>query len=137
MCEVESSLGYEIWLEHLTLTECLWTANPFLHRPSSICSSAPTAAPQDVQVVNISSTTLIVTWASPPLLQQHGVVVTYTVYYQRVPFQVNQNGSSFYCSSAPPVGPSGWCAIRAAAPTLHLSLVGLEPFINYSIKVKP
>ncbi|XP_061587716.1 receptor-type tyrosine-protein phosphatase F [Cololabis saira] len=44
--------------------------------------STPSAPPQDVQLVSLSSTSLKVSWVAPPAASRHGVIVRYTVSYQ-------------------------------------------------------
>lgn len=44
--------------------------------------TAPSAPPQDVQVVSLSSTSLKVSWVAPPAASRHGAIVRYTVSYQ-------------------------------------------------------
>lgn len=55
--------------------------------PSSkwLCSpplAAPSAPPQDVHLVSLSSTSLKVSWVAPPAASRHGAIVRYTVSYQ-------------------------------------------------------
>lgn len=44
--------------------------------------TAPSAPPQDVQLVSLSSTSLKVSWVAPPAASRHGAIVRYTVSYQ-------------------------------------------------------
>ncbi|XP_014193670.1 receptor-type tyrosine-protein phosphatase F isoform X5 [Haplochromis burtoni] len=44
--------------------------------------STPSAPPQDVQLVSLSSTSLKVSWVAPPAASRHGAIVRYTVSYQ-------------------------------------------------------
>ncbi|KAK5903662.1 hypothetical protein CgunFtcFv8_007422 [Champsocephalus gunnari] len=43
---------------------------------------APSAPPQDVHLVSLSSTSLKVSWVAPPAASRHGAIVRYTVSYQ-------------------------------------------------------
>ncbi|XP_070397699.1 receptor-type tyrosine-protein phosphatase F isoform X2 [Nothobranchius furzeri] len=44
--------------------------------------STPSAPPQEVHLVSLSSTSLKVSWVAPPAASRHGVIVRYTVSYQ-------------------------------------------------------
>ncbi|XP_053738722.1 receptor-type tyrosine-protein phosphatase F isoform X2 [Synchiropus splendidus] len=44
--------------------------------------STPSAPPQDVQLLSLSSTRLMVSWVAPPAASRHGAIVRYTVSYQ-------------------------------------------------------
>ncbi|XP_064194132.1 receptor-type tyrosine-protein phosphatase F isoform X4 [Anguilla rostrata] len=44
--------------------------------------STPSAPPQDVHLVSLSSTSIKVSWVAPPADSQHGAIVQYTVAYQ-------------------------------------------------------
>ncbi|XP_061096133.1 protein tyrosine phosphatase receptor type Fa isoform X3 [Conger conger] len=46
--------------------------------------STPSAPPQEVHLVSLSSTSIKVSWAAPPAASRHGVIVRYTVAYQSV-----------------------------------------------------
>ncbi|TKS79507.1 Receptor-type tyrosine-protein phosphatase F [Collichthys lucidus] len=43
---------------------------------------APSAPPQEVHLVSLSSTSLKVSWVAPPAASRHGAIVRYTVSYQ-------------------------------------------------------
>ena len=50
-----------------------------------LCSpspAAPSAPPQEVHLVSLSSTSLKVSWVAPPAASRHGAIVRYTVSYQ-------------------------------------------------------
>lgn len=50
-----------------------------------LCSpptTAPSAPPQEVHLVSLSSTSLKVSWVAPPAASRHGAIVRYTVSYQ-------------------------------------------------------
>lgn len=44
--------------------------------------AAPSAPPQEVHLVSLSSTSLKVSWVAPPVASRHGAIVRYTVSYQ-------------------------------------------------------
>uniref|UniRef100_A0A673BFV6 Receptor-type tyrosine-protein phosphatase F n=1 Tax=Sphaeramia orbicularis TaxID=375764 RepID=A0A673BFV6_9TELE len=44
--------------------------------------STPSAPPQEVNLVSLSSTSLKVSWVAPPAASRHGAIVRYTVSYQ-------------------------------------------------------
>ncbi|XP_058274569.1 receptor-type tyrosine-protein phosphatase F isoform X2 [Hemibagrus wyckioides] len=46
--------------------------------------STPSAPPQDIQVLSLSSTSIKVSWVPPPAASRHGAIVRYTVSYQAV-----------------------------------------------------
>ena len=45
---------------------------------------APTAGPANVQVSNVSSTSLVVTWDPPPRYQIHGIIRHYSIRYRKI-----------------------------------------------------
>ena len=45
---------------------------------------APSAATENIEGYNTSSTTIRVTWKFPPLAEQNGIIISYTVSYQAV-----------------------------------------------------
>lgn len=44
--------------------------------------TAPSAPPQEVHLLSLSSTSLKVSWVPPPAASRHGAIVRYTVSYQ-------------------------------------------------------
>ncbi|XP_056599184.1 receptor-type tyrosine-protein phosphatase F isoform X2 [Triplophysa dalaica] len=46
--------------------------------------STPSAPPQDVNLLSLSSTSIKVSWVPPPAASRHGAIVRYTVSYQAV-----------------------------------------------------
>lgn len=51
-------------------------------KPSLPPLAAPSAPPQEVHLVSLSSTSLKVSWVAPPAASRHGAIVRYTVSYQ-------------------------------------------------------
>lgn len=50
--------------------------------PPPSLPAAPSAPPQEVHLVSLSSTSLKVSWVAPPADSRHGAIVRYTVSYQ-------------------------------------------------------
>ena len=78
--------------------------------------SAPSAAPDDIQGHNKSSTSIQVQWRNVPASDQNGIIVSYTVTYKALP-----DGSSL--------------TKVVSAPTMQATLVGLNEHTSYSITV--
>uniref|UniRef100_A0A8C4SHE2 Receptor-type tyrosine-protein phosphatase F n=1 Tax=Erpetoichthys calabaricus TaxID=27687 RepID=A0A8C4SHE2_ERPCA len=57
---------------------------------SRTAQSTPSAPPQDVQGVSLSSTSIKVSWMAPPAGSRHGAIVQYTVAYQAVNGEDNE-----------------------------------------------
>ena len=76
----------------------------------------PNAPPSAVQGHNISSTSIFVQWGDVPLVDQNGVILSYTVTYKALP-----NGS-------PEI-------TVVSAQTTEVTLTGLNEYTNYSIAV--
>lgn len=64
----------------------VWVSLPAeLERMTCMCTiAAPGAPPQDVRCQSRAPQSLAVEWQPPPLLQQHGVLQGYRVYYENV-----------------------------------------------------
>jgi len=65
---------------------------------------------------NSSSTSIFVQWGNVPAADQNGVILSYTVTYKALP-----DGSAE--------------TKVVSAPTTHVTLTGLNEYINYSITV--
>ena len=76
----------------------------------------PNAPPVNVQGHNTSSTSIWVNWDTVPVVDQNGIVLTYTVTYTAFP------GSILRTAIVKP-------------PTTHVTLESLEEYTNYSILV--
>ena len=76
----------------------------------------PNAPPVNVKGHNTSSTSIWVHWDTVPVADQNGILLSYTVTYTALP---------------------GGIPITAVvrAPTIHVTLRGLEEYTNYSILV--
>lgn len=55
----------------------MWFCSPPLHPPA-----APSAPPQEVHLVSLTSTSLKVSWVAPPAASRHGAIVRYSISYQ-------------------------------------------------------
>lgn len=49
---------------------------------SDLHTTAPSAPPQDVQLLSLSSTSIKVSWVAPPAASRHGNIVRYSLAYQ-------------------------------------------------------
>ena len=76
----------------------------------------PSAPPANVQGHNTSSTSIWVDWDIVPVLDQNGIILTYTVKYMALPDE----------------RPRSTVVI---APTTQANLIGLAKYRNYSITV--
>ena len=88
-----------------------------------LCSpppTAPSAPPQDVHLVSLSSTSLKVSWVAPPAASRHGAIVRYTVSYQAMA------GEDTERHEVPDIG----------ADASSLLLEGLEKWTEYQVWVR-
>ena len=76
----------------------------------------PNAPPVNVQGHNTSSTSIWVDWATVPVADQNGIILTYTVSYMAFPGGISRTAV-------------------VSVPTTHVTLRGLEEYTNYSILV--
>ncbi|XP_035268880.1 protein tyrosine phosphatase receptor type Fa isoform X7 [Anguilla anguilla] len=82
--------------------------------------STPSAPPQEVRLVSLSSTSVKVSWVPPPAASRHGAIVRYTVAYQAV------GGEDAERREVTGVGPDA---------TSHV-LEGLEKWTEYRVWVR-
>ena len=76
----------------------------------------PNAPPAYVQGHNTSSTSIYVDWDSVPVVNQNGIILTYTVKYRALPGGIPQTAV-------------------INAPSTHVTLSSLKEYTNYSILV--
>ncbi|KAK5919823.1 hypothetical protein CgunFtcFv8_023686 [Champsocephalus gunnari] len=82
--------------------------------------STPSAPPQDVHLVSLSSTSLKVSWVAPPAASRHGAIVRYTVSYQAMA------GEDTERHEVPDIG----------TDASSLLLEGLEKWTEYQVWVR-
>ena len=82
--------------------------------------AAPASPPENVNVVNISSTAIRVSWDPVPLIDQNGVITQYEVEYNQTTF----SEVSMYNTTT------------VNSTTLMVDLTGLEEYVVYSIRVR-
>uniref|UniRef100_A0A673MXX0 Receptor-type tyrosine-protein phosphatase F n=1 Tax=Sinocyclocheilus rhinocerous TaxID=307959 RepID=A0A673MXX0_9TELE len=82
--------------------------------------STPSAPPQDVHLLSLSSTSIKVSWVAPPAASRHGAIVRYTVCYQAV------NGEDTEHHEVPDIG----------ADATSYVLEGLEKWTEYQVWVR-
>lgn len=81
--------------------------------------TAPSAPPQEVHLVSLSSTSLKVSWVAPPAASRHGAIVRYTVRYQALA------GEDLERHDVPDIG----------ADATSYVLEGLEKWTEYQVWV--
>uniref|UniRef100_A0A673K0I7 Receptor-type tyrosine-protein phosphatase F n=1 Tax=Sinocyclocheilus rhinocerous TaxID=307959 RepID=A0A673K0I7_9TELE len=82
--------------------------------------STPSAPPQDVHLLSLSSTSIKVSWVAPPAASRHGAIVRYTVSYQAV------NGEDTERHEVPDIGvDASSCVLEA-----------LEKWTEYQVWVR-
>ncbi len=82
--------------------------------------AAPSAPPQDVHLLSLSSTSIKVSWVAPPAASRHGAIVRYTVSYQAV------NSEDTERHEVPDIG----------ADVTSYVLEGLEKWTEYQVWVR-
>lgn len=75
-----SHVSFVFWLSYSFV--CLICAPPLCGCALPSFPTAPSAPPQEVHLVSLSSTILKVSWVPPPTASRHGAIVRYTVSYQ-------------------------------------------------------
>ena len=85
-----------------------------------LSSVAPSSAPGSLQGSSTSSTSIKVTWKPPTAVDHNGVLTFYTVYYQAAGYNFTNNTLK---------------GKKVAAPLTEAILTGLEPFVEYIVKV--
>ena len=78
-------------------------------------STAPSSPPQNVVVIDVDPASLRVTWQPPPLIDQNGPLVGYTISYHRTDDFLNTQS----------LGTTGNETI----------ISGLDPFVSYSVQM--
>ena len=76
----------------------------------------PKAPPDNVQGRNTSSTSIWIHWGTVPVVDQNGIILSYTVTYTALPSGIPRTAV-------------------VSASTTHIALMGLEEYTNYSILV--
>lgn len=61
---------------------CLPLSTMFDHYPPPSLPSAPSAPPQEVHLLSLSSTSIRVSWVAPPRGSRHGEIVSYSLAYR-------------------------------------------------------
>ena len=77
-----------------------------------------------MQVSNISSTSLRVTWSSPPQNETHGIIRQYVIRYRKVQCISNANSSS------------DWVEIAVDGSTMSFDITGLMKWSCYEVQVR-
>uniref|UniRef100_A0A671YWF4 Receptor-type tyrosine-protein phosphatase F n=1 Tax=Sparus aurata TaxID=8175 RepID=A0A671YWF4_SPAAU len=82
--------------------------------------STPSAPPQEVHLVSLSSTSLKVSWVAPPAASRHGAIVRYTVSYQAMAGEDTERHE----------------VINIGADATSYVLEGLEKWTEYQVWVR-
>ena len=82
--------------------------------------TVPASPPDNVNAINISSTSIRVTWEEVPTIDQNGMITKYEVEYNQTTF----SGATM----------SGTTTVDSS--TLMVNLTGLEEYVEYSIRVR-
>lgn len=83
-------------------------------------NTAPSAPPQEVHLVSLTSTSLQVSWVAPPADSRHGAIVQYTLSYQALA------GEDTERHQVPHIG----------ADATSYTLEGLEKWTEYQVWVR-
>lgn len=83
-------------------------------------NTAPSAPPQEVHLVSLTSTSLQVSWVAPPADSRHGAIVQYTLSYQAL------SGDDTERHQVPHIG----------ADATSYTLEGLEKWTEYQVWVR-
>ena len=81
---------------------------------------APSAAPNGIRGYNASSTTIRVIWEVPPLAEQNGIILWYTVFYQAIGGSYNDTTERYK---------------QVAGASTQADLTGLEENVLYNITI--
>ena len=81
-----------------------------------ITFSGPSAPPQDLQLKDTTSSSLLVGWNEVPAADKNGIIISYTVNYQSISSLLVENLTVYF-------------------PTREVNLTGLIRDMNYSVRV--
>ena len=81
---------------------------------------APSAAPENIEGYNTSSTTIRVTWKVPPSAEQNGIIIWYTLSYQAIGGSYNDSTKRYK---------------KVTGASTQADLTGLEENVLYNITV--
>ena len=81
---------------------------------------APSATPTNIHGYNTSSTSIKVTWGFPPLAEQNGIIILYTVSYQAIQGSYKDSTKRYK---------------QVTGLSTQTDLAGLEVYVLYSISV--
>ena len=84
--------------------------------PFFIFLSGPSAPPQDLELKDTTSTSLLVSWSEVPDADKNGIIRSYTVSYQEIGYLLVENTTVY-------------------VPTREAHLTGLTKNMNYSVRV--
>ena len=86
-----------------------------------ISSSAPASPPDNVTVMVLSSTEILVSWDMVPAIDQNGIITMYEVQYK----PLETFGGQIQTET-----------VNVAAPEMSVNLTNLQEFVNYDISVR-
>ena len=78
--------------------------------------SGPSAPPEDLKLIDTTSTSLFVKWSEVPAADRNGIIISYTVSYQAIGSLLVENTTVY-------------------APTREVNLTGLIKNIVYNVRV--
>ena len=81
--------------------------------------SEPSSPPTNVSVVDITSTSITVTWEPVPPIDQNGIITQYEVEYNQSSFDINTTQT-----------------VRVDSSSTMVQLTALHEYVNYSIQVR-
>ena len=87
----------------------------------SISSSVPASPPDNVTVMVLSSTEILVSWDMVPAIDQNGIITMYEVQYK----PLETFGGQIQTET-----------VNVAAPMMSVTLTNLQEFVNYDISVR-
>lgn len=90
----------------------------FMTVESIVSFTAPSGPPQNVKVMSLSSTSILVSWAELPIINRNGLIILYEILYE--PCNTSDQFASYIRNTT----------------GLSVILMGLRPFVTYAISVR-
>ena len=81
--------------------------------------SEPSSPPTNVSVVDITSTSITITWDEVPAIDRNGIITEYEVEYNQSTFDINTTQT-----------------VRVNSSSRMVQLTELHEYVNYSIQVR-
>ena len=90
-----------------------------VHSLYFVFPSEPSSPPTNVSVVDVTSTSITITWDEVPAIDRNGIITEYEVEYNQSTFDINTTQT-----------------VRVNSSSRMVQLTALHEYVNYSIQVR-